>query len=57
MNKKLEEVNKIKANLQIKLEDKNRDKIPEKVRADQDAQWQKLQEEERVILDAITKIK
>ncbi len=43
MNKKLEEVNKIKANLQIKLEDKNRDKIPEKVRADQDAQWQKLQ--------------
>lgn len=32
LNKKLDEINKFKENLQVKLNDKNRDKIPEKVR-------------------------
>lgn len=41
----------------MKLNDKNRDKIPEKVRQEQDAQWEKFCEEEKVILASIEKIK
>lgn len=45
LNKKLEEVNKLKANLEVKLNDKNRDKVPEAVRQKEDAQWQKFLED------------
>jgi hypothetical protein len=41
----------------VKLNDKNRDKIPEKVRQEQDSQWEKLCDEEKVILGSIEKIK
>jgi hypothetical protein len=57
LNKKLEENTKFKETLQVKLNDKNRDKIPEKVRQEQDSQWEKLCEEEKVILGSIEKIK
>ncbi len=47
----------MKANLQVKLEDKNRDKVPEAIKQRDDAQWQKFLEEEKIVLDAIDKIK
>lgn len=38
------------------MNDKNRDKIPEKVRQDQDSQWEKLTDDEKLILASIEKI-
>jgi len=38
LNKKLEEIAKFKANLEVKIKDPKRDKIPEKVRQEQDEQ-------------------
>ncbi len=57
LNKRLDEIKEFKEKLQVKLNDKNRDKIPEKVRQEQDAQWDKFIEDEKVIIASIEKIK
>ena len=57
LNKKLEEINKFKTALQVKISDKNRDKMPEKVRKEQDEQMNKFITEENALLEAIEKIK
>lgn len=36
--------------------DKNRDKMPEKVRKEQDQQMEKFENEEKILLEGITKI-
>lgn len=57
VNKKLGEIAKFKENLQKKLDAKNRDKIPEKVRLEQEEQMVKFNTEEANLLDGLEKIK
>ena len=56
LQKKLDELNKLKHHLQVKIDDKNRDKIPEKVRNDQDNSMVKFIDEEKIIQNAMKKI-
>lgn len=48
---------KLKEGLQKKLDDKNRDKIPEKVRIEQDEQMEKYNTEESNLQDGLVRIK
>jgi hypothetical protein len=57
LNKKIEEILKFKNNLELKMKDPNRDKMPEKVRLEQDEQMAKFNAEESTLLDGIAKIK
>lgn len=48
---------KLKEGLQKKLDDKNREKIPEKVRIEQDEQMEKYNTEESNLQDGLVRIK
>lgn len=57
LSKKLSELTTFKENLLKKINDPNRNKVPEKLRKEQDEQLLKFEAEENIILEATARIK